>query len=296
MKGLAASLVLLLATVGCSTTSARRPVMFDDFSYSNATELAQHGWIVRTAAGWPGVPGGAWGPGNVTFVDDGGNRVMRMSSHTDGTPANTMQTQICHQRKYLDGTYAARVRFTDAPVAGPTGDQIVETFYFISPLKAPMDPDYSEIDFEYLPNGGWGHTGPTIFETTWETFQLEPWIADNISNNAPGPFGGWHTLVAQVGNEHVRYFLDGKPLADHSGRYYPEVMMSINFNLWFVKDGLIPGNDMRRYDEDIDWTFFQGGPVIAPEAVEARVAELRQASVAFRDTVPASGLPSPCNF
>src|SRR6476469_2358039 len=120
MKRLAASLLLLLTSVACSTTSARRSVMFDDFSYSNPSELAQHGWIVRTEAGWPGVQGGAWGPGNVTFVDDGGNRVMRMSSHTDGTPANTMQTQICHQRKYLDGTYAARVRFTDAPVAGPT--------------------------------------------------------------------------------------------------------------------------------------------------------------------------------
>jgi hypothetical protein len=297
MKRVAASLLLLLATVACSTTATRRSILFDDFNYTNTSELAQHGWIVRTETGWPGVPDAAWGPGNVAFVDDAGNRVLRMSSSTDGTGPNSIQMQICHQRKYLEGTYAGRVRFTDAPVAGPTGDQIVETFYFISPLKAPMDPDYSEIDFEYLPNGGWGHTGPTMFATTWETFSPEPnWKADNVSSNAAGALSGWHTLVAQVGDGHVRYFVDGKPLADHDDRFYPEVMMSINFNLWFIKTGLIPGNEMRRYDEDIDWVFFRGGPVMTPAEVESAVADLRRRSVAFRDTVRPSGLPSPCNF
>ncbi len=49
--------------------------------------------------------------------DEPGNRILRMTSSTDGTGANTNQTQICHQRKYLEGTYAARVRFTDLPVS-----------------------------------------------------------------------------------------------------------------------------------------------------------------------------------
>jgi len=93
-----------------------------------------------------------------------------MTSSTDGPNAKTTQTQICHQRKYLEGTYAARVRFTDNPVSGPGGDQIVQSFYTISPLKAAMDLDYSELDFEYLPNGGWGIAGPTLYATTWETF------------------------------------------------------------------------------------------------------------------------------
>lgn len=271
-------------------------MLFDDFSYASTAELARHGWIVRTEAGFPGVPGALWGPGNVTFHDEDGNRVMRLSSSTDGTAPNTIQTQVCHQRKYFEGTYAARVRFTDAPAAGPSGDQIVETFYVISPLKAPMDPDYSEIDFEYLPNGGWSHTGPTMFATTWETFQLEPWKAVNASSNLAGALGGWRTLVVQVGDQHVRYFVDGKQIADHSGRDYPRVVMSINFNLWFVKSGLIADNDVRRYVEDVDWVFFQAGPVIAPADVVASVTGLRRNAVSYRDTVPSSGFPSPCNF
>ena len=289
------------ALAGCSTAAAKRAsILFDDFNYASTAELANHGWIVRTEQGWPGVPGAVWGNESISFADDPaspGNRLLRLSSSTDGTGANTRQAQICHQRKYLEGTYAARVRFTDDPAAGTKGDQVVETFYMISPLKAPMDPDYSELDFEYLPNGGWNHVGPTMFETTWETFSLEPWKADNVSSNAAGTLAGWHTLVTQVANEHVHYWIDGQQVADHLGRYYPESMMSINFNLWFIRNGLIPSNDARRYGEDVDWVFFSAG-ALTPDAVESAVTDLRKHSVAFRDTVvaPVPPLSSPCNF
>jgi len=272
---------------GCTT----QRVLFDDFKYTDTNQLAQHGWIIRSAPGWPGVPGATWG--GISLPGDG---IVRMTSSTDGTPANTQQTQLCHQRKYLDGTYAARVRFTDAPVKGPTGDQIVETFYLISPIRKMMDPVYGETDYEYLPNGGWGKTGPTFFFTTWYTFQLEPWIADNVSNNVPGAMGGWHTLVAQLGNGTVTYFVDGKQLAQHGGKFYPRSIMSINFNLWFVRTGFIGGNDTRTYVEDIDWVYHRANKVMAPDAVEAEVAKLRQRQVAFRDSVPDAGLSSPCNF
>src|SRR5436305_190165 len=35
-------------------------IMFDDFSYTDQKALMNHGWIVRTAPGWPGVPGAMW--------------------------------------------------------------------------------------------------------------------------------------------------------------------------------------------------------------------------------------------
>lgn len=294
-----AVLVLLVVAV---SPRPQPQVLFDDFSYANHDQLKQNGWIVRTEAGWPGVPGASWKEEGVSLLKDPSqpkNRILRMTSGTDGTAANTTQTQICHQRKYLEGTYAARVRFTDEPASGPDGDQVVQSFYTISPLKVAMDPNYSELDFEYLPNGGWGIDGPTLYATTWETFSPEPnWKKDNVFKTVNGNQGGWHTLVTQVMDQKVRYFVDGNLFVEHGGEYYPEDTMSINFNLWFVRDGMIKSGERRQYQEDIDWVFFQANTALTPEQVETAVTDLRRRSVKFRDTVPRKVpvLKSPCNF
>ena len=297
------SLVVLCALPGETSSATATQVLFDDFSYANKTELKKNGWIVRTVPGWPGVPGATWLESNVSLLRDPDhpdkNAIVRMTSATDGTPANTTQTQLCHQRKYFEGTYAARVRFSDAPVVGPGGDQLVQSFYTISPLKAPWDKDYSELDWEYLPNGGWGIDGPTLYSTTWETFYPEPnWKKDNVFKTEAGSRAGWHTLVTQVVDKRVRYFIDGKLFAEHGGEYYPEDTMSINFNLWFIRDGMAKASDKRQYQEDIDWVYFQANTGLMPEQVEAAVASLRKQQVKFRDTVPAKvpALESPCNF
>ena len=285
---------LAFLAINCSSAQPPSKMMFDDFTYASVDDLAKNGWIIRSEAGWPGVPGAKGGKERFS-VHDG---VLRLTSSTDGSPANTPQSQLCHARKYFEGTYAARVRFTDAPVSGPNGDQIVQTLYLISPQKAPMDLDYSELDFEYLPNGGWGKTGPTMFATTWETFQLEPWIAVNQSDSVGKSYEGWRTLVLQVSAGKARYYVDGALLAEHGDKYYPEVPMSINFNLWFVRDGVLQSTEMRRWVEDIDWVFHEVDKVLTPADVEKRVAALRKKSVKFTDTVPPKvpALASPCNF
>jgi hypothetical protein len=291
-----------VTSTSTESVKSKPEALFDDFSYTNQKELKKHGWIVRTAPGWPGVPGATWSKQGVSFLKDlkdPRNRILRMTSSTNGPNANTTQTQICHQRKYLEGTYAARVRFTDKPVSGPAGDQIVQSFYTISPLKAAMDLDYSELDFEYLPNGGWGINGPTLYSTTWETFSPEPnWKKDNVFKTVGGSQAGWHTLITQVAAGKVRYFVDGKLFAEHGGDYYPEDTMSINFNLWFIKDGMVNVSGARQYQEDIDWVFHEAQSALTPQEVEDQVKILRRNSVKFRDTVPAKVpmLTSPCNF
>lgn len=281
-------------------TSAPAQILFDDFSYSTVDEMSANGWGIRNGSGLPGVTGASFRAENVSFIDypaQAGNRLLRMTSSTDGTGANTYQTQICHQRKYFEGTYAARVRFSDVPVSGSDGDQIVETFYTITPYEKPFDPDYSEMDFEYLPNGGWGEA-TSMHVTTWETVQIEPWNADNASNSVNESLAGWHTLVAQVTGGTVRYFVDGKMLAQHGGDYYPDAPMSLNFNLWFIDGGLNGASDVREYQEDIDWVFHEADVLLMPNEIDVKINELRNASVKFQDTVSPGVIPlaSPCDL
>jgi hypothetical protein len=205
-------------------------------------------------------------------------------------------SQICQQRKYFEGTYAARVRFTDKAVYGQSRDQVVQTFYAISPYVKDFDPDYSEMDCEYLPNGGWGAKESSLFNTSWETFQLEPWVAKNQSDRRGGALEGWHTLVLVVSGGKVEYYLDGMRTAAHGGRNYPRVPMSLNFNLWFIREGVSPDKNPRVWHEDIDWAFHAKDRILTPRQVEDEVAALRASGRAFVDTVPTLNLPCPCNF
>ncbi|GLS05119.1 hypothetical protein GCM10007860_22690 [Chitiniphilus shinanonensis] len=293
----ALSTLLCLATL--APLAQAQALFFDDFQYTDRQALAAKGWTVRTSAGWPGVEGAQWWADGVRVIADPAdknNRLLQLRAATDGSAKGSRQAQLCHARKYLEGTYAARVRFRDAPVSGPDGDAIVETFYLISPLKAPKDPDYSEADFEYLPNGGWGASGPYFYATTWETFIPAPnFWKDNQYDRLAGSQEGWHTLVLNIAKGQVNYFLDGKPFARHGGDYYPEVPMSINFNLWFTNLASL-GATRREYQQEVDWVLHVKDEVLTPAQVDAQVKALRGAKVPFRDTVPSRGLASPCNL
>lgn len=282
------------------TPAAPAALFFDDFAYTTQAEMTANGWVIRSGQGWPGVEGSTFRPENVSFeaAETPGDRILRMSSSTAGSGENTFQTQICHQRKYLEGTYAARVRFYNEPVFGKDGDQVVETFYMITPYEKPHQPTYSEMDFEYLANGGWGSGAQTFHFTTWETVQIEPWDADNASQTVSLDMAGWHTLVLQAVKGQVRYFVDGKITVQHSGNYFPDAPMSINFNLWFIQNGLVSSTDQRQYQEDIDWVFHLPGVSLSPDQVLARVAELRDAATPFLDTVPdwTPKQDSPCDL
>jgi len=291
-----------------ATVPAVAALFFDDFNYSDIAAFHNNGWKVRTEAGHPGIKGATWSAEGLSFhadIPETGAGAVRMSSVTNGTGEKTRQTQICHARKYREGTYAARIFFRDEPSYGPDGDEVIQTVYAISPLKAPMDKNYSETDFEYLPNGGWGENNkPAMWTTTWDTFQLEPWTTVNESTRKEGSYAGWHTLLLTVADNKVIYYVDGKLFSEHTSAVYPEDFMSINFNLWFMPKGAdgsqgpVDSPEMREYQEDIDWVFFQEGVAITTADVEAQIAQLRSQKVVYVDNVQEQNppLPSPCGL
>jgi Glycosyl hydrolases family 16 len=287
---------LVSADAGAAGSGSPGGLLWDDFSYASASDMTANGWVLRSKSGWPGVKGAIFDSSTISVVDDpatSGNRLLQISASTDGT--TTRQSQVCQQRKFLSGTYAARVFFNDAPTSGEDGDQVVETFYLISPYVKPFDPDYSEVDNEYLPNGGWGGPEQTFYVTTWHTVRIEPWSADNASQMTRGSLQGWHTLVIQIQSPETRYFLDGKLIATHGEHYYPRVPMSIDFNLWMIDGGLNAGGQ-RVYDEQVDWVYHRAGTVLSPDQVDAAVQKLRSSGSTFQDTVPSSGLDPTCDM
>ena len=283
-----AAAVVVVGTV-LPANAAPTAELFDDFSYSGSGDplLDQRNWTVRTGGGGPGVPGAVWSSDHVSFPTVDGDQVMELKASTEGPSGATVQSEVSHQRKFFEGTYAARVRFADAPVSGPDGDQTVQSFFTITPLDAPMDLDYGELDLEYLPNGGWGESGPTLFMTTWETYQPDPWSAVNIHDKVSASMDGWHDLVIQVADGRAIYYLDGTEVANHGDEHYPETPMSINFNHWFIADGLVADQTPRDYREQVDYVYFAEDEIVAPAEVTARVQQFRADSTGWVDTVPA---------
>ncbi|MFC8130759.1 cellulose binding domain-containing protein [Streptomyces sp. NPDC057302] len=267
------------------------PTLFDDFNYSGHTDpkIAAHGWSVRSNSGGPGVPGATWAPDNVTFAAQNGNSVMNLETSTAGTASSTEQTEILTQAtKFRNGTYAARVKFSDAPRSGPDGDRLVQTFFTINDLKAPMADDYAEYDFEYLPNGGWGEPANILYTTSWETYRPDPWEAVNQHSEARQSYAGWHDLVVTIDNNAITYYVDGQHFGTHGAAYLPERPMSINFNQWLIDLAGQSSTTPRSYDQQVDYVLHVKDQVLTPAQVGTLVGDYRTAGTTFEDTVPAA--------
>ena len=210
LAGISVAFLVASGAVALSSGSAAAAdcgYLFDDFHYASSADasVASHGWTPRSYSGGPGIPGATWSPNSISFPSANGDKVLQLTASTDGTGGGTNQAEFYStQKRFLDGTYASRIKFTDNPVSGADGDHVNETFFTISPLNGDLDPTYSELDFsEYLPNGGWGETGPINYQTSWYTYQNDPWYADNVHSEERQSFDGWHNLVIQVANGHI---------------------------------------------------------------------------------------------
>lgn len=270
-----------------------RQFMFDDFDYcgSDDIKLAHFKWSLKEGVAGPGPVGCSWSKHNISFIDDPDspdNRLMRLSASTDGTASGCSQAEILHETKYFEGTYAARVRFTDRPVSGEPGDKINETFFTISPLRYANDPLYSECDFEYLGNGGWEKAGATMWLTSWHTYQDYPdFKMDNTNNYINESHEGWHILVFVVAEDTVKYYIDGELKAVHGDKFYPRALMNISFNLWFLneEDSLLPSGSKRTYVMDVDWVFHAKNYVMPTESILKQVNNFRNKGIKRWDSI-----------
>ncbi|WP_442809299.1 cellulose binding domain-containing protein [Streptomyces sp. NBC_01218] len=263
--------------------------LFDDFTYTSYSDpaIGAHGWNVRSNSGGPGVPGASWPAENVTFAKEGTNTIMNLETSTAGTAGTTEQAEVLTKAtKFRNGTYAARVRFADAPKYGPDGDHLVSTFFTINDLKAPMADDYAEYDFEYLPNGGWGEPSNILYTTSWETYRPDPWEAVNQHSESRISYAGWHDLVLTIDNSSIVYSIDGVEFGRHDSRYLPERPMSINFNQWLIDLAGQTSTTPRAYDQKVDWVLHVKDRVLTPAQVTAEIAAYRAAGKSFEDTVP----------
>jgi hypothetical protein len=293
-------LVLLITSAGiyCSKKSAtgiengdqntinNTGIYFDDFIYENGSDplLTDFGWTIRTGGGGPGPSECIWDKSLVTFIADTnstGNRLMKLSAWTQGSGATCHQSEIYSLRKFQLTTFAAQVMFTDSPDVGSDGDGVVQTFFTIADWELALTDAYCEFDFEYLSNGGWGVSGATLWESSWENAEDHRSSQQNTSHS-----GTWQILVIQTDTMETKYYVNGALRAHHKKPYVVDGWMSINFNHWFIREQLKSSNtNNRQYSYFVDWVFAQIDSILSPESVENRITELRSKGYPRLDTI-----------
>ena len=294
--------------------AANEQILFDDFNYNSTAELTKNGWNVRTYPGGPGLSNGGWDASNVSFVDTGINKSMRLRATTNingsnivngaATQGSSSQSEVRRsESKYKNGTWATRMYFNDAPLDGPDGDSVVETFFGITKYIEGSEP-YSEIDFEYLANGGWytGTSDPAMWSGTYR-------IVDHADTNSHantktvGSLQGWHDLVMQVQDNKIDFFIDGNHQRGFTGSVAPDHPMYLMFQIWFSNDcydtsdpctkkGYLNNSTERTYYEDVDWVYFEKDTLLTPVQVSQTVQSLRDNNINYIEGIKPAGVDS----
>jgi hypothetical protein len=268
-------------TSAATLTDPAAGILFDDFDYTGPDDpaLAAHGWAVRTGEGGPGVKD-TWSADGVSFPagEDGGTgQALQLRASTDGTERGTRQAEFHTARpNFLTGTLVARVYLSDKPASGSDGDHVSESLFTISPDHT--SPRYSELDYEYLPNGGWGRYGPSLDTTSWRNSDQ----GDRVTSSHNQKLGGWHTMVIAAVDGRTTYSLDGRKFFTSGSRYFPREAMTINLSTWFVD---LPFKGPRSWEMKADWLYYQAGKAVSAADAEKAAAGFASDGVPYLNTL-----------
>jgi hypothetical protein len=261
-------------------------VLFDDFDYTGPGDpaLAANGWAARSGEGGPGIKD-TWSTEGVSFPagEDDGGQALQLRAATDGTESGTRQSEV-HRTgpTVFTGTLVARVYLSDRPTSGSDGDHIAESFFTISP--DPSSSRYSELDYEYLPNGGWGAFGPRLDTTSWRSNELTR-PGGRVTRSHITKLGGWHTMVITATDRVTTYSVDGRKLFSSGSGYFPRERMSINLSAWFID---LPFKGSRSWDMRVDWLYYQDGRTVSARTAQKAAAGFAADGTHHVDTLPTS--------
>jgi len=268
---------------------------YDDFAYLDVDDAAAFGWNAVDDNSAPPEDTSVYDAANVNFQSNpegpSGDCVMTLWSIVDGAevPVNSRIETI--EKKFLYGTYCARVRFEYTPSEIYPANEDVQTFYVINWL--PGQDDYSECDFEYLPWNFWGESCgdgiPTLWVNTWETTDNEDPVtdderkADSYCRSDEQELEGWYYLLLHVRSGSVTYSIapdsSGVPATtdwtkQHYEPYVPETQMQIAFANW-TNEPTDGHTDLVVQEMTVDWVYHVRNSYLSAQQVCLRVDALR---------------------
>jgi hypothetical protein len=160
---------------------------------------------------------------------------------------------------------------------GDDRDHIAESVFTISPDHESKK--YSELDYEYLPNGGWGAYGPRLDTTSWRDSATN----DRVTKSHITKLGGWHTMVITVHDGETTYSIDGHELFSNGSKHSPREPMTVNFSTWFIG---LPFKGSRSWDMQVDWLYYQADQAVSGKDAETAVAGLTADGTHYVNTLP----------
>jgi hypothetical protein len=105
---------------------------------------------------------------------------------------------------------------------------------------------------------------------------------DRVTKKAIRSLQGWHTILITAAHGKVSYSVDGEKIFTSSGKYYPSVNMSVNFNAWFVD---LPYGGSRTWDMRVNWFYYKANEAQTLAEVGKTVDGLSHTGINYVNTV-----------